>query len=289
MSVDPTMATPAPQTNGVVATEAPKEELLSPKYGELARHEKRIRERARQFEAEKLAKENEWKQKDEEYKSSFIHKNKLKENPLEALSELGLSQDQLVQLILNGPQQVDPTVRAMQAELAAIKEAQFKAEKAATEQQTAQYEQALAQIRSDAGKLIESDESYETIKEMGATEAVVELIKQTYDTDKKLLSVPEAAAQVEEYLLNEALKMAGLKKVKAKLTPAEIADEAIENVSAKSNNSVTITPKNLSEQLKNQQNQTPIKTLTNSGTPTSSKPLSPRERALLAFQGKLNK
>lgn len=282
--MEQTQGTVAPEalTNGAVAIETPapeakKDDFLSPKFAALARKEKELRMLQKQIQQER----DSIKTRDEEYSKSYVPKARLMENPLAALSELGLTQDQLVNLILNGPQQVDPTVSALQKQIQAIEAQQQSTSKAMEEAQAKQYEQALSQIRSDTAALVASNPDYETIRETGSTEAVVELIRQTFDSEGILLTIDDAAKQVEDHLLEEALKMARLKKVQAKLTPAQV-EEAVATLTE---------PKKPQIIQKSQQDRQPIlKTLTNAATTTSSRTFSAAEkraRAIAAFKGQL--
>ncbi len=80
----------------------------------------------------------------------------------------------------------------------------------------------------------------------------------------------EAAKEIETYLLDEAMKLAGLNKVKQRLKPA--APQAA-------------TEKPPGEPASKQSQAKP--TLTNAMSAT--RPLTPKERAMLAFRGELKK
>lgn len=272
----PMLEVPKAET-AIAAESVPVDKKLSPQYAALARREKEIRTRQEALKAKEL----EWKTKEAEYAKNYVPKERLQKDTLAALFETGLTQDQLVNMILNGQPQVDPALSAMQLELKSIKDAQEAQTKAAAEQQTAAYQRAVSEIRSQAEALVASNDDYATIKETSSTEAIVELITLTYETEGKLLSVDQAAKEVEEHLIQEALKMASLTKVKAKLTPAEIiADEKIDPNKKPS----------LAEAKAAAPQQTQIKTLTNAATANPSKPLSNRdrrERAIAAFKGQL--
>lgn len=256
------------------AIPAVQDEQLSPKFAALAKREQDLRKAAQAFKAQQAAfqaQQDAIKAKEAEYQANYIPKDSLKANPLEALSQLGYTQDQMIQMILNGPKQVDPELMNIQNELKAIKAQQEASTKAAAEQQTKAYEQAVNQIRNEATMLVDSDERFETIKETGSQEAVVTLIEETYKTTGLVMKTEEAAKQVEEYLVEEAFKMAGLKKVQARLSPP-----------------VPVIP---GKQLPTQKQVPQTKTLTNAATVISnSRPRTERERierAKLAFRGEL--
>lgn len=249
------------------------EEPLSSQYALLARKEKAIRQREqllKQKEAELKAKE--------EAKTStpapsidpakYVSKEDLAKDPFTILTEMGLTYDQLTELALNGPKpkeiEMMNELKALREELKAIKGETESTKKSFEEYQNQTESMGVNQLTKQATALVNSNPEFETIKETGSVGEVVELIKRTLKEDGVLLSVEEAAQEVENYLLEEALKLAKIKKIQQRLAPK--APEA---------------PKS-PEQPKQQPQ---MKTLTNSVA--STRPLSARERAILAFEGKL--
>lgn len=249
----------------IAPVEAPKEaaDQISPKFAALARKEKALRS---QYQAIK-AKEEALKAKELEYQSKYIQKDKLTQDPMAALQELGITYDQLTNLVLNQPKPEELAFQRLQKEIDSVKESQTQTQKNYQEQQTKAYEQAVNQIRNETKVLVDSDQAFETIKETGNVEAVVELIRSTFEDSGTLLTVEEAAKEVEDYLTDEYSKLASLKKVQERLKPK------LEQV--------------LEEKQKQSQPSNQLKTLTSSVTGNSSKPMSARDRAVLAFQGKL--
>lgn len=252
-------------------TEAPKEDLLSPKYAELARKEKALVRKFQAREQEFKAREEALKAKEAEYQTSYVPKKSLTErfqkDPLGLAGEYGVGYDQIVQAALNQP---DPVNQKL---IARIEELEGRLNQGVTNQEKQQkdaYDQAVNQIRNDTKLLVDGNESFETIKETNSVDAVVELIEETFKQEGILLTVEDAAKQVEDYLVEEAFKMAQLKKVKLRLSPPLSEETA------------------LKPQPEIPQKQ-PMKTLTNAVS-ASSKPLNAndrRQRAILAFQGKL--
>ncbi len=97
---------------------------------------------------------------------------------------------------------------------------------------------------------------------------VVDLIEKTFKEDGILLTEDEAAQQVEDYLTEEAYKLANLKKIQKRLQTSSAST------------STSATPAKSAETPKQSQ---PMKTLTNAvGT---SRQLTSKERAILAFKG----
>lgn len=271
MSTNMTLGSPAPDnrqvsTSGEVSAEtkevtAPEEEQLSSKYAQYARKEKALRSKVQELKAREEA----LKAKEAEYASNYVPKTMLQErfkkDALGLANEYGVSYDEIAAQALTQPDQ------NIQKLLQKIEELESKQNQTVSRQEDNQkkaYEQAVNQIRSDAKLLVESSADFETIQSTGNVDAVVELIKETFEKEGTLLSVEDAAKEVENYLLEEALKMAQLKKVQERLKP-QVPVEAVK-----------------SPQVEKSQ----VRTLTNAQASTS-KPMSPRERALLAFKGQL--
>lgn len=231
---------------------------LDPKFEALAKKEAAFRIKERDFHAREAA------LKDREAKTGteVISKADLLNNPLEILNSLGVTYDDLVQQAVNMP---DPATREIKNELKTIREAQAKLADDAQKSAQSQYEAAVKQIRYDVADLIDADPQFETIKNTESSEDVVELITKTFNETGKLLTVDSAAKLVEDELFAEALRISNLGKVQAhnkpKLTP-EVVNQA-------------------KQQGSNMQQQ--MTTLTNNMS--SSRPLSPRERAIKRFKG----
>lgn len=268
----------AESDEAVKAADAPKEakaeEPLSTQFAILARKEKALRAKAQEFrtqqdsfKAQQAAFEAEKGQLQSRSEESF--KQRLAKDPIGALAEVGLSPEEVANLMLN-PSKVDPGVQRvmerMEAEIKALKDAQENSKKASADQQSNAYKQAVSQIRLEAKKLVSADDSFETVRETGSVDDVVDLIERTFKEDGVLLDVEEAARQVEEYLIEEAMKIAKIKKIQQRLSPASKTD-----------------PKAPGAAPQQQQ----MKTLTNNIS--TSRQLSARERAMLAFKGEIKK
>lgn len=273
-AVDTTQVTPGlegPETLSVADTK-PAHDPMGAKYAALAKQQKAIRqqqvelkEQRKAFEADRqsIEQSKQWKQR-------------LTQDPYSVMLEAGLTADQVASLMLQQPDPEEQKYSQLQQELKMIKDTQEQSKQEALRIQQQQYTDAVGQIRSDVESLVGSDESYETIKTMGATEAVVALIEETYHKDKRLMTIDEAALEVEEYLVEEAYKIAQIKKIRAKFNPAPDAEQ--------------VPQKQLNSQRTLQQQPRQITTLSNHALGASAQPLTNkarRERAILAFQGKL--
>jgi hypothetical protein len=244
----------------------------------MAQREASLRREMAAIKAEKDAwvqKEQAWKQKEEEYSQKYIPRDKLETDPLGMLSELGYDNERVAQMLLNPQAPVPPYVEKLLKKIEALEQGQQQSKTEAEKQQQAQYETAINQVRNDVMNLVKTNESFEGIRASGAEEAVVQLIVETYNTENRLMSVEDAAQAVEDYVLEEALKLANIGKVKSKFAPPPV--EVPEAQPQKQN----IIPRQQSQ----------LKTLTNSQTVSSRAPQTDRDRrarAIAAFQGKLN-
>jgi hypothetical protein len=259
-----------------VEAPAKAESPLSERHALLARREKQIRQREQALRTKESAiRASEEAAKSAPVKPSFdekeyVKRDRLTQDPFTVLNELGLTYDQLTEMALNAPKAEDMAMRnelrALRDELKAVKGETESNKKSFEEQQTNARKQAVNEIKSQVTRLVSEDPAFETIKATRSVGDVVELIERTFDEDGILMSVEEAAQEVEEYLATEALRLAKLNKIQQRLKPQQVAQ-------LKQNSQVS--------------KQQGMKTLTNSVT--SSRPLSARERAILAFQNKLQK
>lgn len=245
------------------------EEPLSSQYAILARKEKALRAREQQLrsreEAAKKSADEASKPKAPTFdESKYISRDKLLEDTIGTLSELGLSYDDLTQRALNGPSpeqlQQQTYIKKLEARLAQIEEKQQETFKTFEQRDLDSKNQMVSQLRSETKRLVESNEAFETIRETGSINQVVELIERVFAEDGDILSVEEAAQAVEDHLVEEALKLARIKKIHQKLQPAPAATKQ------------TDAPK-----------QQQVKTLSNNMG--SNRQLSAKERAILRFKG----
>lgn len=260
---------------------SPDEQALSPQYAILARKEKALRQRVQQHEAalkaerDALEKERQsLKAKEDDYQSNYIPKSRLTEDAMSVLLEAGITYDQITQMALNQSQvQQDPATKVaiarLEAQIKAQQDAIDKANKAQVDAQSEQYHQAVKQITSEAKQLVRLDPKFEAVRETNSVKDVVDLIEKTFKEDGVLLSVEEAAQEVEDHLVEQLSKYAQkIKKLQSKFSqPAKSAPAPQPSAS-------------------NQQSQSPsLKTLTNAVG--SGRQLSARERAILAYKGEL--
>lgn len=266
----------------VETPEVPVEDpAVTRQFAKLAQQERALRAKIQQQESQFQVREAAIKAKEASLQvpqtdmSKYISKDMFKQDAVAALAEAGMSYEEITQQIMN-QQPTDPrvmnTINKLQAKIDALEEQTKTSQKSYQEQQTAAYQAAVKQIELDVKTLVNSDPQYETIKHTAASKDVVELITETYNKDGYLLTVEEAAQQVEEYLADKYTKVANINKIKARINKA----------SATPTQSTTKqTPVDATKQAAT----TSMKTLTNANS--STRQLSAKERAVLAFKGEL--
>lgn len=266
------------QSEQAPAAPEPKSDSLNSQFALLARKEKSLRAQA-QAQASELkakeqaifAREEALKAKEAEYATNYIPKSKLKLDPLSVLTAEGVSYDELTQAILNPRQAQDPRIVAeleqLKAEVKKSQDLQEQTRKAYEDQQKQVYQQAVNQIHKDAVALVNSDSSFETIKATGNAKEITRLIEKVYHKDGIMLTVEEAAREVEEHLVEKYSGVVSrVEKLKARLSPKEQLAQQ-------------------SQEPKQPQQEQTMKTLTNAVN--ASKTISARDRAILAFKNEL--
>lgn len=210
--------TEAIEENGQEATtieevKTPEAVTLSPQLTALARREQKFRQQEQAFKAEKA----EFAAKQTEVAGLADLKGKLANKDYSALEELGVTYEEFVQYKLNQGDSATPEAQAykkLEDEINGIKSSQKQNEEK-------QYEATVSQYRNDIKALVAKDPQFESIKELGAEDHVLQHILDTFEQDGEVLSVDEAAKEVEEALMEEAMRMSNLTKVKAKSAPAK--------------------------------------------------------------------
>jgi hypothetical protein len=178
---------------------------------------------------------------------------------------LGLTEEDLANAVLGGPSPEQQTIEELKAEIEALKGNFQGYEQRLQQGQQQAYQNAVAQLKAQTEALVSGrPEDFEMIALEGAHDRVVSRIEEHYQKTGFLMSVQDAAKQLEDELMERALKIAASSKVKSKLMPESPAQGS------------EIPPKPLSQGAA-----TPAPTL-DRGMGASSKPLSRTERALAA-------
>jgi hypothetical protein len=272
----------APENDASTEVTKRPEEPLSTQYAILARKEKALRAKQqaqeqaiRQREAQIAAREEAIKlqaeQQRAEYESKYIPRDRITKDPLNVLAELGLSSDQITQLALNAPSQQDiaykTEIESLKAEIRALRDETNGVKKNFEDQNTQSYQQALNQIEREARDLVKNDPYFESIRATGQVREVRDLIEKTFKEDGYVMDVEQAAKLVEDELSERFYRYSNkISKVRNRFGSKSepVAKEAATQASQ---------PKPQS------------KTLTNAQSSTRS--LTAKERAVLAFRGEL--
>ena len=255
-----------------------KDPALQRQFEQLARQERQLRQKAKQQEEsirarqqELDAKEQAIKAKEVDYSQGYISKDQLRQETLRILAETGVDTqslyNDLTEQTLN-PLDVrtESHIKRLEAQIAKLEEKNSQNAKAYEEQQQQAYRAAVKQIETDVRNLVRNDPNYEVIKATGSVRDVVELIEETYKKDGVLMSVEEASDEVEKYLSEEATKLTRIGKIKRQLEQAG-------------------QPKSSEMKTQPTKEQPQMKTLTNAAA--STRKLSAKERAIMAFKGEL--
>ncbi len=256
-----------------------QEDPASRQFAQLARQERQFRAKVQQQDiahkarlADIEAREKALEGKTQFNPDEYVPKSRLKQDALGVLEENGISYDSITERAMTR-MPVDPVLQRTIDQLnSKIQELEAKSEastKGFQDSQASAYQSAIKQITNDAIQLVQNNpQDYEAISKTKTVKQVVKLIEDTYNKDGILMTVEEAAQEVENYLVEENYRMASsIDKIKKRMQTA-----------AQQNATDEKTPAN------NQQRQG-MKTLTNAAS--SSRQLSAKERAILAFKGQL--
>lgn len=243
----PETAEPAPATTIGETEQREDTQPLSPQFAAIAKQRRFLQQEKQAFEREKaefLATRGEG-----------IPKSQLTSSPLRTLLDSGVTFEQLTEEVLNY-QSGNPDLKSLKENI--LKEVQADMEKKFTDREQQTIQQYLDTQLRDAKTLIAQGEDYEAVKAMGLLNEVPRLIKTVYETEGKALTAKEALEHLEEIALEDAKKLATLKKVQSQLAPPAPAPQP-------------------------PQQQRQMRTLTNRDTAQPS--ISRRARALNAFYG----
>jgi hypothetical protein len=191
----------------------PSEETkpLSPQMAALAKQRRALQVKERELQEREKAFQASASKKD-----SWIDPAQLKEKPLSVLLQNGVTYNQLTEALLSGQGDVNPEIADLKASIQALQDGFTKtmAEKDAQAER-----QALDEMRREATFLATQGDDFEMIRETGSISDVVSLIEKTYRQSGEILDVKEAMGLVEAELVSEAMKIANIKKMQAKLQP----------------------------------------------------------------------
>lgn len=256
-SMPPTSEAPPEEALSKTDTDDPAEgtveatQPLSPQLAALAKQKRALQVKERELADREKALASQPSTQD-----GHISLADLKSEPLRVLLENGVTYDQLTEAIL-ADQNGGSEVRSLQAKVENL-------EKGIDEKLLARDQKAeaavYAEIEREAKQLAAEGETFELVRATGSIPDVMKLVKRVWEEQGEVMTAQEALQAIEDELITESLKLAALKKVQGRLQP-----EA---------------PPAPQPQLR-------PRTLTNrDGTV---QPMTPKQRALLAFRGELKK
>lgn len=259
----------------------------SPERLALAKRERAHREKERSL----IAREAKLKEQEERYKTDYIPKSRLKEDPLSLFKDNSLNYDQLVEQMMLEDNPVAKNAQQVSSALQARID-QLEAKMAA--QETAPAEQTKKMIVNDVKVFLDGKTEYEALMAYGpeeAANAVSQFIIDHYDTTGFLMSEAEAAQKIDDNWTEEGLKFARLKKVQERLAAAGVdpavaaqAVEAAKGSKWSSNNDISV--RSAPTQQQAHREQVSLRTLTQTASPSvpATKKLTAAERYQRAIQ-----
>jgi len=200
-----------------------KKESLSSQFAALAKKEKRILSERQSLEAQN----KELSEKLQKYEQFEAKKKNAKLNPLDFLSEAGLTYDELTQFMLNGgkaPQKDKATeLEEKLNEFMSNAENEKKQREENEIKKLQEDEQKAIQQFKDSVKkqLGDKKDTYELINLYDAQDLVISTIEAHYEKTQQILDTDTAADLVEKHLEDEVKKLANARKFKDQFKLAE--------------------------------------------------------------------
>lgn len=193
------------------------QELLSPRFGALAKKERGLVKLRQEVASERQAIEKRLAEIEEREKK-LSDKPK---NPIEALQRYGFTYEEATNFLLNGEKATpESEIKSVKEQLDAFRKEQAEKEERAAAEAKKQAEAAEAQAIEGFKKQISdfiagNSEKYELIHMTGQAELVFDTIEAHFNETKRVMSITEASEAVENYLINEAKRITAAKKLQA--------------------------------------------------------------------------
>jgi hypothetical protein len=233
---------------------------LSPQFAALAKAKRSLQAKEREIAAREAA-----LSAPADTTSVVRSKEQIQADLLSDLREGRVSYDDLTQAIMS-QDGGNSGIAELRAEIKALKEG-FDQNLSQRDQVAEQ--QVLTQIRSEVDQMVANGDEYEAVRQAGYQPKVVELIHKVFKKEGVIMDSAEAAALIENELIEQAMPYVQLKKVQSRLTPAEAAQQQQPAKQSGPNTKI-------------------MRTLTNRDG-TSSISMSKRDRAIAAMEGRLKR
>ncbi len=242
------------------------------RFQAIARREKAMRAKIRESEAElnkykaQATELEQFKQREEQYKiQDQQRQERLKLDPVGYLTDQGFTPDQITQALINQPGPESQAIKTLTDKILKLERDQQEAIKRQEQEATSSYQNGLKTIQRNVDTLVASNPEFEMIKASEAQKSVTNYVEKVWKTEGIMLDVEEAAREIEDYLTDQAVNLAKINKVRGKLAPQAPKQAPIAQKQAAPVKSPTLTNK----------------------TAQNTRPLSARERAILAFKREL--
>lgn len=181
---------------------------LSKKEKDLRQREQQIEQKILDFEA-RMEELQAPKEPEVEEVKKLPLEYRLKRNPLEALESIGMTYEQITEMVLNdGKMTPEMQMRLMKEDIQTdyktkFEELENKLLEKERQEEEANYNQTITQFKEDINNVINSSEEYDLIQANEAYDLVYDVIEQYYQENGRILDTNEAADQVEQYLEEE--------------------------------------------------------------------------------------
>lgn len=187
---------------------------LSPQFAALAKQKRAFQLEKAEFEKQRATLESGGTKSLDEYKA------RLKSDTMSVLQENGLLDtpefyNSVSERMLSG-EAFNPDIAELKAKIAALEQG---IDNKFQTRETQAEEAALTEMLSEAEALAKEGEDYALVRENDAYDQVLRLIHDTYKKTGKVLDVSFAMNSVENKLMAQAEKLAGISKVRNKLAP----------------------------------------------------------------------
>lgn len=194
------------------------------------------------------------------------YRARIKQDPLGVYEEEGITYDKLTEAVLS--RDSDPTGQVAKA-LARIQALEQKLEDQVKGQATSQEKQVENYLKGEglkAQQIIATSEEFELVRDLGGVPDALKLIKEIYSKEGVVMDTREALKLVEEDYKGETKRLLGFKAIQKMMGTA---------------------PASVQQQQTQQGMRQQVRSLSNNDG--ASRQLSPKERAIAAFNGTLRR
>lgn len=221
--------------------EPPKEprEQESKRFAILAKKEKGIQAKVQEI---KL-KEESINQKLTAVENFEKFKREVKNNPMLALEELGITYNQITDYVLQGkmPNKAELEYNELREEIKALRSERDERDKRAADEAkkaaTVNVQQTISDFKSEIGDYIKSNvDRFELVNQYGATNLVYSTVDEHFQKEKRLLSIEEAAELTEKFLEKQVEIAMSTKKYQARVQPQSPKEAPKQNQSVPQQN-----------------------------------------------------